>query len=63
MQAMTTYDKSALIVFNRVPLWVLFGACKAGNIRLDINNGIITGAQEKARDYVSVYDGRNMYIN
>lgn len=63
MQAMTTYDEKALVVLNRIPLWVLVGACKAGNIKLDINNGIITGAAEKQRDYVSIYDGRNMYIN
>jgi hypothetical protein len=61
MQAITTYDNDALRVLNRIPLWVLVRGCKVGSVKLDIENGFITGATQTHRDYVSVYDGRNMY--
>lgn len=63
MQAVTTYDDKAIITFNRFPVQLLAKFCKVANIKLDISKGLITGATRTHRDYVSVYDGRNMYIN
>lgn len=61
MQAITTYDEKAIKVLNRYSVIQLAKFCYVCNSKVDVNNGVITGATRTHRDYVSVHDGRNMY--
>ncbi len=47
---------------NLISLTELAETCKHVNMKIDINNGCITGAVVYNRDYVSIYDSRNNYI-
>jgi hypothetical protein len=61
MQAVTSYDKDAVRPFNNYPVSFLASWCYSMNAKVEINNGRITGAEIKHRDYVHATDGRNMY--
>lgn len=58
----TTYEPEAIKVLNNIPVFALKQGCIDGFVRLDINNGQITGAIQKHRDYVWKTDGRQNYI-
>jgi hypothetical protein len=63
MRAVTTIEsENDLALLNALPMDYLRTRCVVRPMKLDINNGCITGATITHRDFVSVYDGRNNYI-
>jgi hypothetical protein len=55
-------DEQNIEDLNNLPMWVLRTYCVTEPMKLELNNGKITGATITHRDYVSEYDGRNNYI-